>query len=67
MTMQIANELKEVLETEDVAVIIDAKHMCVSLRGVEDVDSSTITASYNGAFKNEKTKNEFLQYVYGTK
>ncbi|MBI1288825.1 MAG: GTP cyclohydrolase I FolE [Flavobacteriales bacterium] len=67
MTMQIANELKEALGTEDVAVIIDAKHMCVSLRGVEDTSSSTVTASYGGAFQNEETKKEFLQYVYGTK
>jgi len=67
MTMQIANELKEALGTEDVAVIIDAKHMCVSLRGVEDTSSSTVTASYSGAFQNEETKKEFLQYIYGTK
>jgi GTP cyclohydrolase I len=67
MTMQIANELKEALDTEDVAVIIDAKHMCVSLRGVEDTSSSTVTASYSGAFQNEETKREFLQYIYGTK
>lgn len=67
MTMQIANELKEALGTEDVAVIIDAKHMCVSLRGVEDTSSSTITASYSGAFQNDETKKEFLQYIYGTK
>jgi GTP cyclohydrolase I len=67
MTVQIANELKEALGTEDVAVLIDAKHMCVSLRGVEDTSSRTITASYSGAFKNEETKKEFLQYVYGTK
>jgi GTP cyclohydrolase I len=67
MTVQIANELKEALGTEDVAVLIDAKHMCVSLRGVEDTSSSTVTASYGGAFQNEETKKEFLQYVYGTK
>ena len=64
MTVQIANELKEALGTEDVAVLIDAKHMCVSLRGVEDTSSSTVTASYGGAFQNEETKKEFLQYVY---
>lgn len=67
MTVQISNELKEVLETEDVAVLIDAKHMCVSLRGVEDTTSSTVTANYGGAFQNEVKKKEFLQYVYGTK
>ncbi len=67
LTVQIANELKEALKTDDVAVIIDAKHMCVTMRGIEDVESSTVTASYNGAFKEEKTKSEFLKYVYGDK
>ncbi len=65
MTVQIANELKQALETEDVAVIIDAKHLCVSLRGIEDVTSTTLTSSYNGAFKNVERKEEFLKYVYG--
>jgi GTP cyclohydrolase I len=63
LTMQIANELKRVLKTEDVAVLIDAKHLCVSSRGVEDVNSSTVTAEYCGAFKNMETRNEFLKYV----
>jgi GTP cyclohydrolase IA len=63
LTMQIANELKEVLETEHVAVIIDARHMCVSLRGVEDDASSTVTASYHGAFLEGATKEEFLKLV----
>lgn len=63
LTMQIGKKLVEVLGTEDVAVFIDAKHLCVSSRGVEDDTSSTVTAFYNGAFKNEATKNEFLKYV----
>lgn len=67
LTVQIANELKEALGTDDVAVLIDAKHMCVSLRGVEDTSSSTVTASYGGAFQKEETKKEFLQYIYGAK
>ena len=67
LTVQIANELKKALKTDDVAVIIDAKHMCVTMRGIEDVESSTVTASYNGAFKDQKTKGEFLKYVYGDK
>jgi GTP cyclohydrolase I len=50
LTVQIANELKQLLHTEDIAVILDAKHMCVSIRGVEDVASSTLTASYHGHF-----------------
>jgi GTP cyclohydrolase I len=63
MTVQIANELKEMLQTEDVAVLIDAKHLCVSSRGVNDVNSSTVTAFYGGKFAEEQTKNEFLTYL----
>ncbi|MDW3648016.1 MAG: GTP cyclohydrolase I FolE [Bacteroidia bacterium] len=63
MTMQIVKELKEALNTEDVAVIIDAKHMCVCSRGVKDVNSSTITAEYSGKFKNFETKKEFLSLL----
>jgi GTP cyclohydrolase I len=65
LTVQIANELKEVLKTDDVALIIDADHMCVSLRGIKDPESSTVTASYSGAFKDRKIREEFLHYVYG--
>jgi len=67
LTVQIANELKQLLHTEDIAVILDAKHMCVSIRGVEDVASSTLTASYHGAFQQKEIKEEFLQYIYGKK
>ncbi|SOD79165.1 GTP cyclohydrolase I FolE [Spirosoma fluviale] len=63
LTIQIAEELKRVLETEDVAVIIDAKHLCVSTRGIHDVNSSTITASYSGKFSEDATKQELLRYV----
>ena len=67
LTVQIASELKQLLHTEDIAVILDAKHMCVSIRGVEDVASSTLTASYHGAFQQKEIKEEFLHYVYGKK
>jgi GTP cyclohydrolase IA len=63
LTMQIAHELRDILGTEDVAIVIDAKHLCVSSRGVQDVNSSTVTAYYGGAFKNEATKSEFLKYL----
>lgn len=63
LTTQIADELKEVLQTEDVAVIIKADHMCVAMRGVEDDHSSTVTASYHGAFKDKNVKNELFQYM----
>ena len=63
LTIQIAEELKRVMETEDVAVLIDAVHLCVSSRGVHDFNSATVTSSYSGAFNNEATRNEFLKYV----
>ena len=63
LTVQIANELKDALQTEDVAVVIDAKHMCVQSRGVRDSASSTITAHYGGKFENEATRKEFLSYL----
>ncbi|MRS62644.1 GTP cyclohydrolase I FolE [Larkinella terrae] len=63
LTEQIAHELKEVLQTEDVAVIIDARHLCVSMRGVQDVNSSTVTAHYGGKFKDDATRQEFLRHV----
>jgi len=63
LTMQIANMLKEALSTEDVAVIIDAHHHCVSSRGIRDAGSSTVTAEYSGQFLLTETKNEFLKYI----
>lgn len=63
LTVQIANELKDILQTEDVAVIIDADHLCVSSRGVEDVNSSTVTAQFGGKFQNEATKSELFTYI----
>ena len=63
MTRQILDELKGALGTDDVIVIVEAKHMCVSSRGIEDPDSSTVTIEYDGEFINQKTRNEFLEYV----
>ncbi|HRG51732.1 MAG TPA: GTP cyclohydrolase I FolE [Bacteroidia bacterium] len=63
LTMQIANELKAILSTQDVAVLVDATHLCVSSRGVQDTQSSTITSSYSGRFNREETKSEFLAYI----
>lgn len=64
LTMQIGNELKDLLQTKDVAVIVDAEHLCVSSRGVEDTSSSTVTSFYSGKFEGSNSKNEFLTYVY---
>ncbi len=63
LTMQIANELKSILQTEDVAVVIDAAHLCVSSRGIKDIQSSTITAEYGGKFLDDNTRNEFLKFI----
>jgi GTP cyclohydrolase I len=63
LTMQIAEELKKVLETEDVAVVIDSEHMCVITRGVRDLNSSTVTASYHGKFREAGPREEFLRYI----
>ena len=63
LTIQIANELKAALNTDDVAVVIDAVHLCVASRGIKDVTSSTITAEYSGAFLEPDRKGEFLRYI----
>lgn len=63
LTMQIAKEIQKVLQTEDVAVLIDAKHLCVSSRGVQDINSATVSSFYGGKFANENTRQEFLKYV----
>ena len=63
MTIQVANEISKVLETDDVAVIMDAKHMCVSIRGVKDKDSSTVTSHFMGKFQEKSTQNELFEYL----
>jgi len=63
LTMQIGLELQRILGTKDVAVVIDAHHMCVSSRGIKDTSSSTVTCFYDGKFNEESFKNEFLQHI----
>ncbi len=63
LTIQIVKELQEVLNTEDVACVIDAKHLCVNSRGIRDVASSTVTSEFGGKFKEKETKREFLDYI----
>lgn len=63
LTIQIVKELQEVLNTEDVACVIDAKHLCVNSRGIRDVDSSTVTSEFGGKFKEKEMKREFLDYI----
>lgn len=63
LTMQIVQELQRVLGTENVACVIDAKHLCVNSRGIGDIESSTVTSEYGGKFKDEQTRREFLDYI----
>jgi len=63
LTIQIVKELQKVLNTDDVACVIDAKHLCVNSRGIKDIESSTVTAEFGGKFKNEITRREFLEYI----
>lgn len=63
LTNQIAKDLQQVLGTKDVAVIIDAKHLCVSSRGIKDDTSATVTAFYGGAFKQHKKLVELQNYI----
>jgi len=63
LTVQIANELKNILQTDDVAVVMDATHLCVSSRGVGDTNSKTGTASFFGKFNDENIRKEFLNYI----
>lgn len=63
LTIQIVQELKKVLNTEDVACVIDAKHLCVNSRGIRDIESSTVTSEFGGRFKEETIRREFLDYI----
>ena len=63
LTIQIVEELQNVLETEDVACVIDAKHLCVNSRGIRDIESSTVTSEFGGKFKEKNTRKEFLDYI----
>ena len=63
LTMQVVQALQEALGTQDVACVIDAKHLCVNSRGVRDIASSTVTSEFGGKFKEQDTKREFLDYI----
>jgi GTP cyclohydrolase I len=64
LTKQIANEFKQILQTDNVAVVIDANHFCVASRGIKDTASTTITAEMGGLFLNDpNTRLEFLNYI----
>ncbi|NQZ77205.1 MAG: GTP cyclohydrolase I FolE [Ekhidna sp.] len=63
LTMQIGEDLKEILQSDDIAVVIDAVHLCVSSRGVEDTNSRTGTSFFSGKFEDKDVRNEFLNYI----
>lgn len=63
MTIQIVRELQSVLNTDDVACVIDAKHLCVNSRGIRDIESSTVTSEFGGQFKDKEVRKEFLSYI----
>lgn len=63
LTIQIVEELQNVLNTKDVACVIDAKHLCVNSRGIRDIESSTVTSEFGGKFKEKETRREFLDYI----
>ena len=63
LTMQIVQELQNALGTDDVACVIDAKHLCVNSRGIRDIESSTVTSEFGGRFKDPAIKREFLDYI----
>lgn len=63
LTMQIVKELQHILGTDDVACVIDAKHLCVNSRGIRDIDSSTVTSEFGGKFKDPQIRREFLDYI----
>ncbi len=66
MTMQIVNELKQALETDNVIVVIEAEHLCVSSRGVEDLTSKTTTLEYDGVFNDKLIRNDFFKLINST-
>ncbi len=63
LTMQVVQAMQQALGTDNVACVIDAKHLCVNSRGIKDIESSTITAEFGGKFKEAATKQEFLDYI----
>ena len=63
LTMQIVQELQTALGTQDVACIIDAKHLCVNSRGIKDIESSKVTSEFGGKFKEVQTRRELLEYI----
>ena len=67
LTIQITEALKEILHHDDVAVVIEADHLCVASRGIKDTNSFTVTSNFSGKFQEEKYQQEFLSYIHNKK
>lgn len=67
LTVQIAQGLKEALGHDDVAVVIEADHLCVASRGIKDTNSKTVTESFSGKFKLDTYRENFLAQIANNK
>lgn len=63
LTLQIADALSEAMDTNDVAVFIESKHFCVSMRGIRDINSTTVTSEFRGAFLEQDTQQKFIDFI----
>ncbi|WP_343486836.1 GTP cyclohydrolase I FolE [Allomuricauda sp. d1] len=63
LCLQILEDLQKTLETEDVIIVVNAKHLCVSSRGIKDKDSLTTTVEYGGAFEDPDKREEFFSLL----
>ena len=63
LNIQIVRDMQAALGTENVACVIDAKHLCVNSRGIRDIESSTVTGEFGGKFKDPDVRKEFLSYI----
>lgn len=67
LCLQILKDLQETLETKNVIVVINARHLCVSSRGIKDKESSTTTIEYGGCFDKDSYRNEFFKLLKASK
>jgi len=64
MTEQIADAISETIQPKGVAVVLHARHMCMEMRGVEKINSTTVSSALRGLFKrDERTRNEFYNLI----
>ena len=63
LTNEIMHAIQDALDAQGVAVVIEASHMCMMMRGVEKQNSMTTTSAFTGVFKQAETRNEFLRLI----